>query len=185
MTMDKIQNLYSHLKHENLSDEAINLLLEMSKKHAPHKRPSWDATFLQIAHDIAKRSPDSETQCGAVIVDKNKHILSVGYNGWMPGIDDSLIPNIRPDKHTWVIHAELNALLNCEHRPRGATIYVTHEPCLSCFSNCVIAGIAEVVYVNDSRLTTNSQGRETEMEVAQFLVRDRVCVRRVDFTPLS
>jgi len=166
-----------------LSQEAAELLFEMSRNHVEHSRSSWDETFLQVAYDVAhERSPDAETQVGAVIMSHDKHILSVGYNGWMPKIDDSMIPNIRPLKHTWVIHAELNALLNCEHRPVGATLYCTHEPCLDCFFAAVAAGVTEVVYINDS-ITTNTASKQTEHEVARFLVKDRVTVRGVDFTP--
>lgn len=165
-----------------VSQQAAELLYEMYNSRVPHQRASWDDTFLQIAHDASKRSPDAQTQVGAVVVSQDHHILSVGYNGWMPGIDDSMIPNIRPLKHTWVIHAELNALLNCGHRPRGATLYCTHKPCLDCFFDCVVAGIAELVYTNGS-VTTNTASKDVEHEVAQFLARNKIKVRGVDFTP--
>ena len=165
-----------------LSQLAIELLYEMSLNHVSHDRQSFQDTWLQIAHDIRMRSPDAETQVGAVIVSHKQHVLSVGYNGWMAGVDDSMIPNIRPMKHTWVIHAELNAILNCEHRPVGATLYCTHQPCLPCFFDCVAAGIAELVYVND-RVTTNTLDKDTEWELALFLSRNKIKVRGVDFTP--
>jgi len=171
---------HPEIKNAHLSQKAVKRLFNMSQAHVPHNRPSWDEVFLQIAIDIAKRSPDSETQVGAVIVDSNKHILSVGYNGWMPGIDDSIIPNTRPGKHNWVLHAELNSILNCEHRPKGATLYSTHKPCLPCFFCCVAAAIVEMVYINDSP-TTNTIHQDVEWEVAVFLARDKIKVRNVEW----
>jgi dCMP deaminase len=165
-----------------LSQQAVELLYEMSQNHVPHERPTFTDVWLQEAYEISKRSPDAETQVGAVIVSAANHIMSVGYNGWMAEVDDSLMPNIRPMKHTWVIHAELNAILNCEVRPRGATLYCTHQPCLDCFFACAATRIAEVVYINDSS-TTNTAEKDAEWEVAQFLVRNRIKVRGVDFTP--
>jgi dCMP deaminase len=172
---------HPEIRNAGLSQAAVERLFEMSQSHVPHDRPSWDETFLQIACDIAKRSPDAQTPVGAVIVDTNKHIMSVGYNGWMPGIDDDLIPNVRPHKHDWVIHAELNALLNCEVRPRGATLYCTHQPCLPCFYDCVAARIGELVYIRDSS-TTNTQDKDVDWEVALFLTRKRIKVRSVEFS---
>jgi len=166
-----------------VSQEAAALLYEMYHARVPHDRPSWDEVFLQVAYELSKRSPDAQTQVGVVVVDKHHHILSVGYNGWMPGIDDDMIPNVRPGKHQWVMHAELNAILNCEIRPRGGTLYCTHQPCLNpCFFSCVAAGIVEVVYIEDS-LTTNTCSTDVEWEVAQFLARDKIKVRGVEFTP--
>jgi dCMP deaminase len=166
-----------------LSEQAKTLLYEMSLGHVEHERPSWDDTFMQLAYDIKMRSPDSQTQVGAIIVDESRHIVSVGYNGWMPGIDDSMIPNTREGgKHNWVLHGELNAILNCEHRPVNCTLYCTHKPCLPCYFAIVSAGITEVVYINGS-VTTNTAERDAEWEVALFLTRDRIKVRSMYFVP--
>ena len=179
-------NLHQEVIHAGLSKQAIELLYDMSQSHnhVSYSRPSFQDTWLQIAHEISKRSPDAETQVGAVIVSKTNHILSIGYNGWMPGIDDSLIPNVRPGKHEWCIHSELNAILACEHKPRGATLYCTHLPCLQCFFACVAAEIAEIVYIKGTE-TTNTKDKDVHWEVAQFLARTQIQVRGVDFTPIE
>jgi len=173
----------------NVSQAAAEKLYEMSQQYdETHTRPSWDELFLQVAHDVSKRSPDSQTQIGAVIVDTNHHILSVGYNGWMPGIDDTLIPNTRPGKYPWSIHAEMNAILNCEHKPRGATLYCTCRPCVAwdrypgCIQFCAAAGLAEVVY-NENSATDMSKGDDVDWEVVTWLLRDKLTVRGVNFTP--
>lgn len=169
---------HPEIKESNLSTEAIDRLFEMSQQHIKHERPSWDIFFMNIAMEVAKRSPDSQTQIGAVVVNKENHIISVGYNGWMPGIDDSIIPNIRPGKHDWVIHAELNAILNCETRPRNCTLYVTRQPCINCFMYCVTSGISRIVHLDGS--TTNTDGKDIEWEIARFLTRNKIVVDRVD-----
>lgn len=166
----------AHPRHD-LSEEAIELLFQMSEQHVPHERIDWDTFFIGMAQQCVKRSPDAQTQVGAVIVSPQKHIMSTGYNGWMPGIDDELMPNVRPLKHLFARHAERNALLNCEVRPRGATLYCTHKPCTDCLQDCAVAGIAEVVYTNCS--TTNTDGKDAEWEVIAFLLRDRMTIREL------
>lgn len=54
--------------------------------------PTWDETFMDMARVIAKRSKDPSTQVGAVIVSKDRRILSVGYNGATNGLHDDFMP---------------------------------------------------------------------------------------------
>lgn len=44
-------------------------------------RPSWDATWLQVAAVVAQRSRCSRAQVGAVIVDSTNRIVATGFNG--------------------------------------------------------------------------------------------------------
>jgi dCMP deaminase len=101
---------------------------------------------MTMAYELAKRSHDCQTQHGCVIINDRKQVLGTGYNGFIKGIDDSQLPNTRPDKYPWMIHSEINALLNCEHRPVGATAYVTGHPCLHCYQCMYQAGIAVIIY---------------------------------------
>ena len=48
----------------------------------------WDYRFLELAQLVSKWSKDPSTKVGAVIVDKNRRILSVGYNGLPKGVKD-------------------------------------------------------------------------------------------------
>jgi dCMP deaminase len=172
------KQMKSGVNHNDAPQEVREYIAQMSQYHVENQRPCWDITFMNIAHEIAKRSPDTQTKVGAVIVNAAKHIISVGYNGWMPGIDDDVIPNIRPYKHDWVIHAELNAILNCEHRPHNATLYCTHQPCIHCFSAIVVAGITELVYIDSS--TTNTQDKKIEWKTAKYLVKDKISIRKLE-----
>lgn len=110
------------------------------------KRPSWDEYFLNIAETVSARSHDGETQVGCVIVDDNRRILATGYNGFPPGCDDRELPNLRPDKYPFMVHAEMNAIASSRQDLRGATLYVTYTPCRDCVKALITAGIKNVVY---------------------------------------
>jgi dCMP deaminase len=153
------------------------LLTKAQTQRTEVDRPSWDEVFMAIAHVIAQRSPDSQTKVGAVLVDNNHHVLSLGYNGWVPGIDDSILPNTRPSKYPFMLHAELNCVLQCTHRPVGATLYVTHKPCLHCFSVCVASGIKELVYRNIDTFTSCDE--EDNFNLLQYLTKDKIVLRSV------
>ena len=47
---------------------------------------SWDDYFMGVAHLSSFRSKDPSTQVGAVIVDENKKIVGIGYNGFPIGV---------------------------------------------------------------------------------------------------
>ena len=132
---------------------------------------------MTIAHDAATRSTDAQTSHGAVIVDGSHRILGIGYNGFMAGVDDSWLPNTRPDKYPWMLHAELNAILNCEHKPRGAIIYVTGYPCLHCFQCIEQVGIKEVIYNSACDSVMIDENMQTDLEIAKWLAKDKVKVR--------
>lgn len=101
---------------------------------------------MRIADVVSTRSPDPDTKHGAVIADQHHRILGVGYNGFPRGGPDHEYPTTRPDKYPYMVHAELNAILNCHARPEGATLYVTGRPCPECMKAIIQAGIDGVVY---------------------------------------
>lgn len=118
---------------------------------------SWDEFFIKVAEAAAMRSKDPNTQVGACIKDSNNRILSVGYNGTPNSINDNdfiwgTSDNPVKDKHSYVIHAEQNAILNYRGvltDLRDSTIYVTLFPCHECAKNIAQVGIKEVVYKDD------------------------------------
>ena len=111
----------------------------------------WDKRFLELAEHVAQWSKDPRTKVGAVIVDEKKRVVSVGYNGFPRGVDDT--PNRyedRPTKHLFVAHAERNALDNAPLMVDGCTIYVPLLPCNECAKSIIQKGIVRVVtYVPD------------------------------------
>lgn len=108
-------------------------------------RPSWDHYFLGLAKVVSQRSHDIHTKHGCVITDRNNRILSVGYNGFPRGMDDSRLPTTRPAKYAWMIHAERNALSNCVVRPDHGIAYVTGQSCNDCIMALWQEGVARVV----------------------------------------
>ena len=109
--------------------------------------PVWDRRFLALAEYIAGWSKDPSTQCGAVIVDPSRRIVSTGYNGLARGVVDSDARlMVRGTKYNLVIHAEENALLYARQPLDGCTMYVwPMSPCSRCAAKIIQCGITRVV----------------------------------------
>jgi dCMP deaminase len=112
-------------------------------------RPTWTNYFLGLAKVISKKSHDVHTQHGCVITDQKNRILGTGYNGFPVGLDDSKLPITRPDKYSWMMHSERNALANCVVRPDDGIAYVTGQCCNSCIMALWQEGVKTVYMIND------------------------------------
>lgn len=112
------------------------------------KRPDWTSYFLGLAKVVSQRSHDIHTQHGCVIADRNNRILGVGYNGFPRDLDDTQLPLSRPEKYSWMIHAERNALSNCVIRPDNAIAYITGQSCNDCIMALWQEGVSKVVMNN-------------------------------------
>ena len=123
---------------------------------------SWDEYFMGIALLSSMRSKDPSTQVGACIVNSEKRILSMGYNGMPRCCSDDEFPwdkNENPlnSKYLYVCHAELNAILNCASgNVRGCTVYTTLFPCNECAKAIIQTGIKTIVYDSDKYANTAS-----------------------------
>jgi dCMP deaminase len=120
-------------------------------------RPSWDDYFMDITQRVATRSTCLRRQVGAVIV-LGKRILATGYNGapqGMPHCADTGclraklgIPSGQRQEICRGLHAEQNAIIQAALHGvsvAGGTIYVTHQPCITCAKMIINAGIQRVV----------------------------------------
>ena len=116
---------------------------------------SWDEYFMGVAMLAARRSKDPSTQVGACIVSQDNIIISTGYNGMPKGCSDDEFPWDRSGaeneaKYPYVVHAELNAVLNANGRDlRGSKLYVALFPCNECAKAIIQSGIREIVYLSD------------------------------------
>lgn len=114
---------------------------------------SWDEYFMGVAMLAARRSKDPSTQVGACIVSPENIIISTGYNGLPNGCSDDEYPWDRQGEQTkypYVVHAELNAILNASGRDlRGSRLYVALFPCNECAKAIIQAGVREVLYLSD------------------------------------
>lgn len=141
---------------------------------------SWDDYFMGVAHLSALRSKDPSTQVGAVIVDENKKIVGIGYNGFPSGVSDDEFPwdregDFTESKYAYVVHAELNAILNAPRQVRGCTLYVSLFPCNECAKAIIQSGIDEIVYEDDKYAHTDSVKVSKKM-----LLESRVRLRKTE-----
>lgn len=118
--------------------------------HAP-KLERFDMHYLRTAHMIGfNLSKDPSTKVGAVIVGADERSLSAGYNGFPAGtFETNELWHNRDEKYPRVIHAEINALLNCPFSTQGATIYCSLFPCHHCLGCIINAGIKTVVHYGE------------------------------------
>ena len=120
----------------------------------------WDIRFMEMAHVIA-----GWTSCfmpgrsiGCVIV-KDKRIMTTGYNGAPAGLKTckergecmrrklNIASGTRAEL-CYAIHAEQNAIIQAAtlgQSIEGATIYITHQPCIICAKMIINAGIRRIV----------------------------------------
>lgn len=115
---------------------------------------SWDAYFMGLAHLSARRSKDPSTQVGAAIVSPDRKVVGIGYNGFPIGCSDDDFPweregSFQETKYPFVVHAELNAILNSTRDLHGCTIYVSLFPCNECAKAIIQSGIKKIVYECD------------------------------------
>ena len=121
---------------------------------------SWDDYFMSVALLTAQRSKDPNTIVGACIVDDQRRIVGLGYNGMPRGLSDDTMPwaktNSNPlfNKYKYVTHAEVNAILNSKgsfsSHVNGGTIYASLFPCENCTKMIIQSGIKKVVYLKDT-----------------------------------
>lgn len=122
---------------------------------------TWDEYFMGLAHLSAKRSKDPSTQVGAVIVSKEHRVVGIGYNGFPNGCNDDEFPWERDGdfgctKYPYVVHAELNAILNSKQNLNGCSIYVSLFPCNECAKAIIQSGISRIVYESDKYANTDA-----------------------------
>jgi len=122
------------------------------------ERPSWDEYFMEVAELAARRSTCLRRNVGAVVV-LDKRIIATGYNGAPRGImhceerggclrEKMGIPSGERHELCMALHAEQNAIIQAASMGQsieGATIYVTHQPCVICAKMIINAGIRRIV----------------------------------------
>jgi len=113
------------------------------------KSTKWDERFLDLAKLCGSWSKDPSTQVGAVIVDDNNRIVSIGFNGFPQSVEDSEERLVdRETKYDIIVHAEANALMFANKSPKGCTLYTwPFQPCSRCAGLIIQSGIIRVVSV--------------------------------------
>ena len=120
--------------------------------------------YMDVAETFAELSSARRLHVGAIVV-KDDRIISIGYNGMPAGWDNNcedqtydedgfhITLKTKPE----VLHAETNAiakLAKSNESGLGATMFITHAPCLDCAKLIYQSGIGSVLYRNTYRDTS-------------------------------
>lgn len=139
-------------------------------------KKKWIDAYMDTAERFAQLSSARRLHVGAIVV-KDDRIISIGYNGMPSGWDNNCEDKIYCDDGDWkeqtdklhdewityklkskpeVLHAETNAiakLAKSNESGLGATMFITHAPCLDCAKLIYQSGISSVLYRNSYRNT--------------------------------
>jgi dCMP deaminase len=119
-------------------------------------KDNWKKAFMDSAIRFSQESYAERLKVGAIIV-KDNRIISIGINGMPSGwsnVCENTLDNTNMKSKAEVLHAETNAiakLAKSAESGEGATIFITHSPCLDCAKLIYQAGITEVYYNQEYR----------------------------------
>jgi len=127
---------------------------------------NWTEYFLNIAEQVKEKSKDRNTKIGSVIIGPDNEIVSTGYNSFPRGINDEVEERQqRPEKYYWMVHGEMNSILNAARigvSTKGCRMYLTCGiPCSNCGRAIINAGITEV-YCKTEDTTRNREKWDEE-----------------------
>ena len=119
-------------------------------------KEKFKRAYMKTAQTFAELSSAQRLKVGAIVV-KDDRIVSIGYNG-MPAGWSNVCEDVAEDgtlkTKPEVLHAESNAiakLAKSNESGEGASLFVTHSPCLDCAKLIYQAGIKHVIYSNQYR----------------------------------
>ena len=126
-------------------------------------KPKFIDAYMKTAEVFAELSSARRLHVGAIVV-KDDRIISIGYNGMPSGWDNNcedyygldLKGNPTLVTKPEVLHAETNAIAKLAKSTEsglGATMFITHAPCLDCAKLIYQSGIGSVLYRNSYRNT--------------------------------
>ena len=133
--------------------------------------------YMEVAKIFANLSSARRLQVGAIVV-KDDRIISIGYNGMPSGWDNCCEYEYTEENvvylksHPEVLHAESNAIAKLAKSPEsgdGASIFITHSPCIDCAKLIYQSGITTVYYEESYR---DTQG-------INFLERSGITVKQI------
>jgi dCMP deaminase len=123
-------------------------------------KDKFKSAFMETAQTFAELSHARRLKVGAIVV-KEDRIISIGYNGMPSGWDNNCEDEfLHEDGSTTlrtkpeVLHAETNAiakLAKSNDSGNGATMFITHSPCIECAKLIYQSGIDHVVYMQKYR----------------------------------
>jgi len=156
----------------------MNLLLDSKPME------KWDERLCELAKFVSEWSKDPNAKVGAVVFSKRGGDISIGYNGFPMGVEDSAerLEDLET-KLELVVHAEQNALIAAGSRTMGSTLYVWGKPvCARCAGSIIQAGVKRVVALNPNSVAVESKWHKTGKVAHQIFVEAGV---EVDFYSVS
>jgi len=137
---------------------------------------NWDDYFLSMAYLISIKSPDTSTKHGCIIVDEDNRLISMGFNGYLTGINDTAVPKTRPEKYFYTLHSEENAILFKNKSLKGARAYITGYPCSKCLRMLLQNGIGSIVVgcydsaciSDEERIAIDFMLKEKNMRIKEY-----------------
>lgn len=125
-------------------------------------------SYLSMAEATAKLSPDEQTKVGCILV-RDGVIISSGYNGFLRGADDNVLPKTRPEKYEFMFHAERNSIFNCARigtSLSGAEAYCTLSPCIDCTRSLFQCGVNKIYFKDEhSSFTKTLNAKDFKVEL--------------------
>jgi dCMP deaminase len=119
-------------------------------------KEKFKQAYMQTAQTFAELSHARRLKVGCIIV-KDDRIISIGYNGMPAGWDNNCEHELKwpngemrfLETKAEVLHAESNAiakLARSVESGEGASLFVTHSPCVECAKLIYQSGIKRVYY---------------------------------------
>ncbi|MDO8592279.1 MAG: deaminase [bacterium] len=155
-------------------------------------RLNKEELFMNMAILASKRTACRYVEAGAVYVDKNNRVISIGYNGPTEGdyhcIDVGCAkvdgdPQTKELKRCRGAHAEMNGIGNAVDttRLRGATLYSATFPCYDCMKSLNNVGIKEIIYFEEyERIKAGGKETEKEDEARELADRRGIKIKKYD-----
>jgi len=114
-------------------------------------KTDWDKRFMDLAEHVSKWSKDRRKKVGSVIVDDDRRVISMGFNGFASKINDDVEErHVKPLKNFYVEHAERNSIYSAAKSGialKGTTIYINWFACSECCRAIIQSGIKRVVCI--------------------------------------
>jgi len=123
--------------------------------------------MFEKCNEVAKDSHDQKTHVGAILVHKDsRSVVCEGFNGHVRGADIKKVPTIGNEKYRYMIHAEMNVVLNAfktgsvKYKPSEYVLFCNYTPCENCARFLLNVGITQV-YCEKVHPTFNTYARGT------------------------
>lgn len=108
--------------------------------------------LMGIAEAVSAKSHDEQTKVGGVLFKNDSGVIvATGYNGFVRGAPDDILPKTRPEKHEFMVHCEENIISSAAKNGvniSDCTLVITMSPCQKCLRLLWQAGITDVVCKN-------------------------------------